>query len=579
MKNYFLITLMTLFLCVCTIFGLTACTSQADIDNAVNEAIAPLNSQITELEADIAHKTAKITTLETEKAALISEKEELEAEIAVLEASNEALEDEKTALNERIDELEASILAKDTEISSLNSSISTFQREKAELEAQILELRNKNEKLESEKSKLENKVVGLKKCLKGEHEYENGACKYCEYVCPHEPESIDTSYVWSDDRFICTAKLLCNNCSYIVESEKTLPVLDKVSSDDGYYYVRATFENQVFEEQALKSYWIRPDGVYIVYDSHGLYVWNVAAQLDSGIGLQVGAPITLPTGNITVTNGIPSGSNWTPVGTLDNPFTGTISCDNSYPIIGLRLNEDNFEALGFLGYNAGNINSVVLEDVYVYGENSVANYVGAFAGVNMVNGTIGDAGCCVYSGTISARNGAVNYAGGAVGYNYGDIHSTGAYADVVSDGIAGGVIGGSSSESDVILGCYHVGTVSGKERAGGVCGYAEQSVIVGCYHKGTVKGEGVTGAIVGGKTFSSSMVNYWEDDTAMTANGVDNENATEVADGDWLSILSQFNAEIDNTSYKLLEYSESERFEAMPFNSRVLVAVSGGNKK
>ena len=167
----------------------------------------------------------------------------------------------------------------------------------------------------------------------------------------------------------------------------------------------------------------------------------------------------------------------------------------------------------------------------------------------------------------------------AVGYNYGDIHSTGAYADVISDGIAGGVIGSSSSESDVILGCYHIGTVSGKERAGGVCGYAEQSVIVGCYHKGTVEGEGATGAIVGGKTFSSSMVNYWEDDTATTANGVDNENATEVTDGDWLAILSQFNAEIDNTSYNLLEYFESERFEAMPFNSRVQVVVSGGNKK
>lgn len=523
MKNHFLITLITLLLCVCMMFGLTACTSQADIDNAVNEATAPLNEQITALEAEITNKKAILTALEAEKAVLISEKEELKA--------------------------------------------------------QILELESKNKKFESEKSELEKKIAGLKNCLKGEHEYENGACKYCEYVCPHEPESVDTTYIWSDDRFTCTATILCNTCSFIVESEEVLPILDTVSSDGEYYYVRATFENQAFEEQALKSYWIRPNGIYSVYDSHGLYAWNAAAQLDPAIGLQVGAPITLPTGGITVTDGIPSGSNWMPVGTLDNPFTGTISCDNSYPIIGLRLNEDNFEALGFLGYNEGNLSSMVLEDVYVYGGNSAANYVGAFAGVNMASGTIGEASCFVYSGTVSARNGKVSYVGGAVGYNYGDIHSTGAYADVISDGIAGGVIGGSSSESDVILGCYHIGTVSGKERAGGVCGYAEQSVIVGCYHKGTVEGEGATGAIVGGKTFSSSMVNYWEDDTATTANGVDNENATEVTDGDWLAILSQFNAEIDNTPYNLLEYFESERFEAMPFNSRVQVVVSGGNKK
>lgn len=68
-----IITFVTLILCVCMVFALSACGgfTQEDIDNAVNEATAPLKEQISVLEAD---------------------KVKLEADKAELEAKNENIE-------------------------------------------------------------------------------------------------------------------------------------------------------------------------------------------------------------------------------------------------------------------------------------------------------------------------------------------------------------------------------------------------------------------------------------------------------------------------------------------------------
>ncbi len=154
MRKTFTTTLMALLLCVCMVFGLTACTSQEDIDNAVNSATAPLNGQITALEADIADKTAKISTLEGEKTALTTEKGELEADVTALEAEKATLEAdkaeleadlatleaEKKALSDENAALEASITAKNTEIATLNSSVASLEAEKTTLNGRVTEL-------------------------------------------------------------------------------------------------------------------------------------------------------------------------------------------------------------------------------------------------------------------------------------------------------------------------------------------------------------------------------------------------------------------------------------------------------
>ena len=155
-KRTFTMTALSLLLCFCMVFGLTACGgfTQDDIDKAVNDATTPLNEQITALEADIAEKTAKITTLESEKAALVTEKGELEAGITSLEAEKAALEDDKAELEDEVEtleaekkaltdentELEASITSKNAEIATLTSSVSSLEAEKTTLNGRVSEL-------------------------------------------------------------------------------------------------------------------------------------------------------------------------------------------------------------------------------------------------------------------------------------------------------------------------------------------------------------------------------------------------------------------------------------------------------
>lgn len=274
MKKTFTTTLMALLLCVCMVFGLTACGgfTQDDIDNAVNEATAPLNEQITALEADIAEKEAKIAALEAEKTALTTEKgelladiEEIEAEVATLESEKAALEAEVAALEEekatlttdkatleasiaaknndiatlnatisdlntekanltaRVTELEASISEKDTKIAELNSSIETLTEEKQTLSDKVAELEGKNEQLEAENA-------ALKNCLAGKH------------VIDTENE---ISYAWSKDYSTCTATGICVHC----DNEAT-EVANGVTGDNK---ITATFENSSLEAQVVHT--------------------------------------------------------------------------------------------------------------------------------------------------------------------------------------------------------------------------------------------------------------------------------------------------------------------------------------
>lgn len=73
------------------------------------------------------------------------------------------------------------------------------------------------------------------------------------------------------------------------------------------------------EEGAAEDlgYTISTDGKnYYVYTAKGLLAWNEAVQKDMSLNCTLAADITLP----TVAEGE---SNWTPVGTYSNPYTGT----------------------------------------------------------------------------------------------------------------------------------------------------------------------------------------------------------------------------------------------------------------
>lgn len=251
---------------------------------------------------------------------------------------------------------------------------------------------------------------------------------------------------------------------------------------------------------------------YYVYKAEGLYAWLEAVQTDLTLSLTLMADITLPntdlaTGEvITVENGVPSGSNWTPISIdWEKGYTGTFE-GNNHTITGLRINtEENYASLiGTLGAD-GEVKNLTLANAVVYGTgSSVSGFVAYISG-----GTI--SGCTFGSSTTdgSSVSGAGNVGGiiykndsGLVSYctNNGTISASGTSAQ------AGGIA--AQTSNGTVSNCTNNGSVSvsgGGETtfasAGGIVGYTKSnSTVSGCTNNGSVSATGVSisaGGIVG----------------------------------------------------------------------------------
>lgn len=129
---------------------------------------AELNGQISALEAEIAEKNARISTLERERNALSTEKGELEANLKALDEEKTELEAEKAELEESLATLEEEKKALDDKTVELDASIKSLNDKVASLEAsgdadeaEIAKLKGDIASLESEKSAVANKVTAL----------------------------------------------------------------------------------------------------------------------------------------------------------------------------------------------------------------------------------------------------------------------------------------------------------------------------------------------------------------------------------------------------------------------------------
>ena len=162
---------------------------------------------------------------------------------------------------------------------------------------------------------------------------------------------------------------------------------------------------------------------------------------------EYGGQLTDNTGNFAV---------WTPIGSSDNPYTGTFDGKNC-TVSGLYINSSD-SLCGLFGWNKGTVKNVGVMGSYIKGENSV----GAVCGFNQ-GGTVSG---CFNTGTV-----------------YGKRH-------------IGGVCGWSDG---TVIGCDSIGVIIGEENVGGVCGY-NNGTVLGCYNRGTVAGDKTTGAVCGKNT-------------------------------------------------------------------------------
>lgn len=241
------------------------------------------------------------------------------------------------------------------------------------------------------------------------------------------------------------------------------------------------------------------------------------------------AQVTLEMQNDIDLSAYSDGEGWTPIGAVDNPFTGIFD-GNDKSIIGLYINR-NVDYQGLFGYvgNEGTVKNLGMANVNITGHinvGSVAGWVrgtlqncyntGSVTGSSYVGGVAGevDRGTlenCYNTGSVtSTGSGTSGSAGGVAGwvsgtvqncYNTGNVTGTG--VGVSTGGIAGWV-----TNTGIVQNCYNTGSITAsgtgtgvhKICAGGVAGWV-YGTVQNCYNTGSITGTGTaTSAYVGGVT-------------------------------------------------------------------------------
>ena len=193
---------------------------------------------------------------------------------------------------------------------------------------------------------------------------------------------------------------------------------------------------------------------------------------------------------------------WMPIGTKENPFNGTFD-GGKCKITNLNLCATNSDYNGLFGYVG---NGAYIFDIITFSGtiNTSAKYTGAIAGFS--------------KGTIVTSVNHINIisdnvAGGIVGLaeaNEGAILENCYNEASISAKVAGGLIGQAVSPlfqdddrdlelylSVYVVNCYNIGFVGG-DVAGGICGKANGFYFVNCINNGQVQAaSGIAGGIIG----------------------------------------------------------------------------------
>ena len=303
---------------------------------------------------------------------------------------------------------------------------------------------------------------------------------------------------------------------------------------------------------------------YTVYTPQGLLAWAKAAQEAPSTNCTLAANITLPDPAEA------GGSNWTPVGTNTNSYTGTFN-GAEHTISNLQLTS-SYSHIGLFGCVG---EGGTIENCHVEGSisSSASSYVGGIIGRNIggsiqacsfsgtvkgdsnVGGIVGwsvDGGsiqACSFSGKVEGNSGVggiagrsdgsiqacsssatvssgTSYAGGIAGYSIGgSIQACSSSATVIGTNFAGGIAGYSSEGS--IQACFSSATVNGSNSVGGIVGYLNNSgTMLSCYATGTVTGTTGVGAVAGRNYNQATIIAcFWSGD-ATTGVGSEQDGAT-----------------------------------------------------
>lgn len=194
---------------------------------------------------------------------------------------------------------------------------------------------------------------------------------------------------------------------------------------------------------------------------------------------------------ITITDGVPSGSNWEPIGTyisssdLSQAFKGNIDGDN-HTINGILIYKTEQKGVGFVREFAdGSIKNLTINNSYIYSNQAAVGIVGD----NRYNTIIEN---------VHLKNSHIhgsNIVGGIVGYHYRRRQNAGQTHELLS------YITNCTTDENTTV------TSSG-DNVGGICGYNYGAAIINCINHADVTGSTNVAGIVGmHRTYTTNGVN------------------------------------------------------------------------
>ncbi len=221
-----------------------------------------------------------------------------------------------------------------------------------------------------------------------------------------------------------------------------------------------------------------------------------------------------------------SQSGFIPIGNDETPFTGQF-LGNHHTISNLYMRRPDQEGCGMFGKTEyALIQKLFLENIDIQGQAVVGGLIGAAYQTEVSN--------CYVSGIIEATHQSANmnsYVGGLIGRTTSFVNAAtllfcGAHVDITADGdCVGGLtgmmlagFGGNPGGNNLIANCFARGSVSAREKVGGLVGYMRGTngfnSIQKCYAASQVSGTSTTGGLVAQRDLGNVTNSIWDIDTS-----------------------------------------------------------------
>ena len=224
----------------------------------------------------------------------------------------------------------------------------------------------------------------------------------------------------------------------------------------------------------------------------------------------------------------PPANTWTPIGSVSQPFAGTLDGDG-HSVSGIYINSTaNYQGLvGVLGED-GTLQNLGVKASYIkggysvgglcgenratvtncYNTGSVEGYsdVGGLCGMNMM----GNVTNCYNTGNVTGND----YVGGVCGYNSGTVSNCYNTGNVAGSEMVGGVCGRNTMSTSTVSNCYNTGSVTGNSYVGGLCGGNAFGSVTNCYYlTGTAAG-GINGSDAAGQAEAKTVEQFQSGEVA-----------------------------------------------------------------